>query len=100
MNMLSRRSFIAAGGAAGALASFGFPNIAFAKAATDRRFVFIIQRGAADGLHIIAPTGDPTYAALRGDFAHDLAAGTKLGSFFTLHPALAEIVKLYAAREG
>jgi uncharacterized protein (DUF1501 family) len=100
MNMLSRRSFIAAGGAAGALASFGFPKMAFAKAATDRRFVFIIQRGAADGLHIVAPTGDPAYSGLRGDFAQDFVTGTKLGSFFTLHPALAETAKLYAANQA
>jgi uncharacterized protein (DUF1501 family) len=100
MNMLSRRSFIAAGGAASALATIGFPNMAFARAATDRRFVFIIQRGAADGLHIVAPTGDPGYAGLRGDFAQDLAAGTKLGSFFTLHPALAETAKMYADKQA
>src|SRR5437764_2168200 len=100
MKMLSRRSFIAAGGAAGALATLGFPKMAFAKAATDRRFVFIIQRGAADGLHIVAPTGDPAYSGLRGDFAQDLASGTKLGSFFPLHPALAETAKLYAASQA
>ena len=98
--MISRRSFIAVGGAAGALATLGFPNIAFARANSDRRFVFIIQRGAADGLHIVAPTGDPAFAGLRGDFAQDLTTGTKLGSFFTLHPALAETAKMYAAREA
>jgi uncharacterized protein (DUF1501 family) len=100
MKMISRRSFIAVGGAAGALATLGFPNIAFARANSDRRFVFIIQRGAADGLHIVAPTGDPAFASLRGDFAQDLTTGTKLGSFFTLHPALAETAKMYAAREA
>src|SRR5437764_11268398 len=100
MKMLSRRSFIAAGGAAGALASLGFPKMAFARATTARRFVFIIQRGAADGLHIVAPTGDPAYSGLRGDFAQDFVAGTKLGSFFTLHPALAETAKLYAANQA
>ena len=78
--MLSRRSFVATGGAACTLAALGFPDMAFARAATDRRFVFIIQRGAADGLHIVAPTGDPAYAGLRGDFAQDLAKGTKLGA--------------------
>jgi len=98
--MLSRRSFIAVGGAAGALATLGVPNIAFARAATNRRFVFIIQRGAADGLHIVAPTADPTYAGLRGDFAQDLATGTKLGTFFTLHPALAETAKMYGDRQA
>ena len=98
--MLSRRSFIATGGAAGALATLGFPSMAFAGAATNRRFVFIIQRGAADGLHIVAPTGDPAYTGLRGDFAQDLATGAKLGSFFTLHPALAETAKMYADRQA
>jgi uncharacterized protein (DUF1501 family) len=100
MNMLSRRKFVAAGSAAAGVATLGFPGVSFAKAATDRRFVFIIQRGAADGLHIVAPTSDPAYAGLRGDFAQDLVQGTKLGSFFTLHPALAETAKLYAARQA
>ena len=98
--MISRRSFIRAGGAASALATLGFPRMAFARAGTDRRFVFIIQRGAADGLHIIAPTGDPTYAGLRGDFAQDFANGARLDSFFTLHPALAETAKMYADKQA
>ena len=63
--MLSRRNFVLAG-TAGAL-SFGFaPRLAFAQAATDKRFVFIIQRGAADGLATVAPVGDPAFAAQRG----------------------------------
>jgi uncharacterized protein (DUF1501 family) len=74
--------------------------MAFAKARTDRRFVFIIQRGAADGLHMAAPTGDPAYAGIRGDFAKDFEAGAKLDGFFTLHPALAETAKLYSARQA
>ena len=98
--MLTRRTFMAAGGTAAALATLGFPNMAFARAATDRRFIFIIQRGAADGLHIVAPTGDPAYAGVRGDFAQDFANGAKLGSFFTLHPALAETAKLYGDKQA
>jgi len=98
--MLTRRSFIGATGAAAGVATLGIPGIAFARANTDRRFVFIIQRGAADGLQIVAPTGDPAYAGLRGDFAQDLEQGAKLGSFFTLHPALAETAKLYAGKQA
>ncbi|MGN6849846.1 MAG: DUF1501 domain-containing protein [Sphingomicrobium sp.] len=98
--MLSRRSFIHAGGAAGALAALGFPKMAFARANTDRRFVFIIQRGAADGLSILAPTGDPNFAGIRGDFVQDSAGGAKLDSFFTLHPALAETAKIYADKQA
>ena len=98
--MLTRRFFLASGSATTALASLGLPRMAFARAATDRRFVFIIQRGAADGLAIVAPTGDPAYSDIRGDFAQDLAGGAKLGTFFTLHPALAETAKLYAGRQA
>jgi uncharacterized protein (DUF1501 family) len=98
--MLTRRFFLAAGGATTALATLGMPRMAFARANTERRFVFIIQRGAADGLHIVAPTGDPAFGGLRGDFAQDLSGGAKLGSFFTLHPALAETAKMYGAREA
>ena len=98
--MLTRRSFVTAAGAGGALALLGLPNVALARVNSDRRFVFIIQRGAADGLNIVAPTGDPTYAGLRGDFAPELANGAKLDSFFTLHPALAETAKVYADRQA
>ena len=93
--MLTRRFFLASGGASAALASVAFPRMAFASANTQRRFVFIIQRGAADGLAIVAPTGDPAFIGIRGAFADDLAGGTKVGSFFTLHPALAETAKLF-----
>jgi len=97
MNMLTRRSFMHAAGPAGALAALGFPNMAFAGANTPRRFVFIIQRGAADGLSIVAPTGDPAFSGLRGDFAQDSAGGARLNAFFTLHPALARTAQVYSA---
>jgi uncharacterized protein (DUF1501 family) len=100
MNMLTRRSFIAVGGAAGTLATLGLPKMAFAAANTQRRFVFIIQRGAADGLSILAPTGDPNFAGLRGDFVQDSAGGARLDNFFTLHPALAETAKIYADKQA
>lgn len=97
--MLNRRKVLQYGGVGAAL--LGLPRIAFAATArTDKRFLFIIQRGAADGLATLAPTGDPAYAGLRGDLAIDTAAGTRLDSMFTLHPALAETAKLYAARQA
>ena len=49
MSMIDRRSFLGAGAAARSSLAAA-PHVAFAQAATDRRFVFIIQRGAADGL--------------------------------------------------
>ena len=90
--MLERRNLLQFGGAG--VVMLGLPRIAFAATArTDKRFLFIIQRGAADGLATLGPTGDPAYAGLRGDLAADLANGTKLDSMFTLHPALAETAK-------
>jgi len=96
--MLTRRYFLALGGASAA--SLTFPRMAFARARTDRRFVFVIQRGAADGLHIAAPTGDPGYAGIRGDFAQDFTSGARLDSLFTLHPALSETANLYGQRQA
>jgi uncharacterized protein (DUF1501 family) len=95
--MLDRRSFLT--GAAGAIALLAAPHIAVAQAATDRRFIFIIQRGAADGLGTLAPTADPAFAGLRGAFAEDFAGGARLGDF-TLHPNLAQAASLYQAREA
>ena len=72
-----RRSFIGAG-AIGAVAMAFAPKMAFAKAETDKRFVFIIQRGAADGLGTVAPVGDPAFAGARGALAVDFEAAAKL----------------------
>jgi uncharacterized protein (DUF1501 family) len=88
---LPRRTFLA--GAASVLAA---PRMLFAQAATDRRFVFVIQRGAADGLHTVVPYADPAYASLRGALAIDPAAATKLDGSFALHPSLQEFGRLYA----
>jgi len=96
--MFSRRFILGAGGAV--VASLALPRMAFARADTPKRFVFIIQRGAADGLAIVAPTGDPAFPGVRGDFIPDLLTGARLDGMFTLHPALAETAKLYAAKQA
>jgi uncharacterized protein (DUF1501 family) len=92
--MLSRRRFLTIA-AAGAGALVVGPRIAFANVATDRRFVFVIQRGAADGLSIVVPYAEPAYATLRGPLAIDASAATKLDGTFALHPALAQTAQLY-----
>ena len=94
---MDRRSFLRGAGTLGVLGGFA-PRLAFAKAATARRFVFIIQRGAADGLGVVGPVGDPAFVGARGDLAADVAAGTKLDAMFALHPALATTAGLY--RQG
>ncbi len=97
--MFDRRTFLGHA-AAGAMALMAAPHIAVAQAASDRRFVFVIQRGAADGLATLAPTGDSAFAGVRGAFADDLAGGARIGDFFTLHPNMAETARLYAAGEA
>jgi uncharacterized protein (DUF1501 family) len=97
--MLSSRSFLSVA-AAGAGALLVSPHIAFASVATDRRFVFVIQRGAADGLNIVAPYAEPAYATLRGALALDTSNATRLDGTFALHPALSQIAAMYASRQA
>ncbi|WP_291937169.1 DUF1501 domain-containing protein [Limnohabitans sp.] len=91
---IDRRSFI---GAATLLAA---PRLLMAQAMTERRFVFIIQRGAADGLNTVIPYAEARYAALRAELAIDPSAALKLNGTFALHPSLSTLHKLYAAGEA
>lgn len=91
---LDRRSFLAAATLLGA------PRVLFAQAATERRFIFIIQRGAADGLNTVIPYAEPAYASQRGALAIDAGTTLKLDGTFALHPALTKLHKLYGAGEA
>ena len=95
---MDRRRFLVTASAASA--ALLVPKLAFAAAETERRFVFIIQRGAADGLHIIPPLGDPDYAKVRESMMTDPATATRLDNTFALHPSLAETAKMYRAGEA
>ncbi|AOZ05710.1 DUF1501 domain-containing protein [Cupriavidus malaysiensis] len=93
--MLTRRHFLCvAGSGAGAL--LVAPRMVFARVESERRFVFIIQRGAADGLDTLIPYADPGYARLRGALAVDPAQAARLDGTFALHAALAETARMYA----
>ncbi|MDC6131892.1 DUF1501 domain-containing protein, partial [Burkholderia gladioli] len=54
-----------------------------------------IQRGAADGLNILAPYAEPDYARLRGELAIDPAKATRLDGSFALHPSLVQTARMY-----
>jgi len=95
---LDRRSLIRTGLAA--TGSLLIPRMAFASAPTDKRFVFIIQRGAADGLHMIPPLGDPGYGALRGPWLDQLSGGAKIDGLFSLHPAMTRTAQLFAQKQA
>jgi uncharacterized protein (DUF1501 family) len=65
--------------------------------------VAIFQRGAADGLNIVAPHGDKDYYALRPTIAIARPGSGQQGAldldgFFGLHPSLAVLKPLYDER--
>src|SRR6185437_1564894 len=64
----SRRRFLQHAAAA-AGAAFSARYALAAPAASDHRFVFILLRGALDGLAAVPPYADPDYSRLRGTLA-------------------------------
>jgi uncharacterized protein (DUF1501 family) len=97
----TRRQFLQSSLFAGAT-SVICARLAFAGAATDSRFVFVLLRGALDGLSAVPPIGDPDYAALRGQIALSRSgndAALPLDGTFGLHPALEFLHASYAAKE-
>ena len=93
--MLTRRTMLAVGATGLAAASFG-PKFAFAQAASDKRLLVLVMRGAVDGLALAAPLGDPAFRQHRGQWLESYEGAHKLDSMFSLHPRLGEIGKLYA----
>jgi uncharacterized protein (DUF1501 family) len=92
--IIDRRRFLSAG------ALFTASPVLFAQAATERRFIFIIQRGAADGLNTVIPYAEPAYASARGALAIDASSALKLDGSFALHPALTKLRDLFAAEQA
>lgn len=91
---VDRRSFL------GAVALLTASPVLFARAATERRFIFIIQRGAADGLNTLIPYAEPAYASLRGPLALDAESTLKLNGSFALHPSLPTLREMYSAGQA
>lgn len=101
MTSLTRRSFLEASLFAGATTLVS-TRFAFANAPTDSRFVFVLLRGALDGLSAVPPVGDPDYAGLRGQIAlakSGEGAALPLSGPFGLHPSLTFLHESYRAKE-
>lgn len=99
--MINRRSVLARGALIGGLALH--PQLALAAAGTDQRLVFIILRGAMDGLAAIPPLNDPRLERLRGPLAtppEQQGALIRLTSDFAAHPALKGFAGMFAAGEA
>lgn len=96
--ILNRRTLL--GVSAATLGAAALPKVSFAASGSGKkRLVFVLQRGAADGLGIVAPVGDPDYAKLRGALAEDYAEAPRISGLFALHPSLAKSAEMFAKGE-
>jgi uncharacterized protein (DUF1501 family) len=105
----SRRFFTKQGGIALAglsiMPAFLQRAVASTPTAGKRQLVVLFQRGAADGLNIVVPFGEPNYYRLRPTIAIPQPrrgggdAAIDLDGFFGLHPALASFGPLFQKNE-
>jgi uncharacterized protein (DUF1501 family) len=99
---MDRRTLIRLGLATGASVFAGQFSFA-APAAGQNRLVFIILRGALDGLSAVPPYGDPDYARLRGELAVAPPGGASsalpLNGTFGLNPGFSFLHDSFAAKE-
>ena len=102
--MTSRRVFLKSGSVA--LLSLGFAPSFLARtveAAGTRRklLIAVFQRGAADGLNMVVPHGDPHYYQARPTIAIARPGvdegATDLDGFFGLHPRMASLLPTWRA---
>ena len=101
MTDIARRQFINRSFLAGLSAAL--PRMSMAYAQTDARLVFIILRGAMDGLAAVAPYGDGNYQRVRSGLALSSPGSSqgvlKLDGLFGLNPALKNLHAIYQANE-
>ncbi|HVI08934.1 MAG TPA: hypothetical protein VND65_11660, partial [Candidatus Binatia bacterium] len=102
--MITRRVFLRNGALAvvGTAALPGFlARAAWGSASSgtrSKRLVVIFQRGAADGLNIVVPHGEPNYYAMRPSINIPRQSVIDLDGFFGLHPSLAPFQPLWQQR--
>lgn len=97
--MIDRRTMLAASAALAAGSALG-PRMAFARANSDKRLLVLVMRGATDGLALAAPLAEPAFRSARAKWLDSYAAAPKLDGMFSLHPALEETARLFAAGDA
>ncbi len=60
-----------------------------------KRLVVIFLRGAADGLNMVVPHGEPAYYAMRPTINIPRSAVIDLDGFFGFHPAMSSLEPLW-----
>lgn len=99
LNRFDRRSLLAGSLILGTGAFVG-PTIAHARAPGTRNLLFVLLRGAMDGMAMLAPTGDPDYEKLRSAALPDYDNAARIDPMFQLHPAFAKVRASFAAGEA
>lgn len=105
----SRRYFLKQGGIGlvglSTMPAFLQRAVASTRGTGKKQLVVLFQRGAADGLNIVVPFGEPNYYRLRPSIAIPQPRGgadnaaIDLDGFFGLHPALAPLLPLFQENE-
>ena len=97
---ISRRKLLqGAGMLAAALATPGI-KVSFAAAPVEERFIFVILRGAMDGLAAMPPYGDKNYQSARGGIALPSSAYVPLDNFFGAHKSFAGFADMFKNGEA
>ncbi|MEM9310677.1 MAG: DUF1501 domain-containing protein [Pseudomonadota bacterium] len=100
LNAKLRRRSLLAGSLAIGTTSLAAPHIAFAQGTGSKNLLFVLLRGAMDGLAMLAPTDDAHFEALRAAALPDYEGAAKLAGTFALHPAFEEVGASYAAGDA
>ena len=102
---MSRRAFLGSAALAGGAIALGGSTRAYAvnagtsalRSPTGAVLVVLSLRGAADGLSLVVPHGDPVYYAARPRLAVPHQSLLVPDAMFGLHPALAPLVPLWTS---
>jgi uncharacterized protein (DUF1501 family) len=84
---------------AGAFAASSVSGLSFAQGIESRKFIFVMLRGAMDGLSALMPDDD-RLDAVRASILPDKDTRLDLGNGFRLHPQLAGLNKLYQSGDA
>src|ERR1700751_2054729 len=105
----SRRYFLKQGGVAmiglSTMPAFLQRAVAASPNSGKKQLVVLFQRGAADGLNIVVPFGEPNYYRMRPSIAipqprsGTTEAAIDLDGFFGLHPSLALLEPVFRKNE-
>lgn len=96
---LDRRSILGGSIALGT-ASLALPSMAFARTDGEKNLLFVLLRGAADGMAMLAPVGDPGLSELRRATLAEYDGARRADGFFAIHPAFDQVGAAYDAGEA